>query len=261
VLRVTENLRVDVAGAVATLTIDRPERRNAMSFAMWSALPELLAGVRDHPDVRALVVRGAGGVFSAGADISEFRTLRAGPDGARRYSDAVHAGERALAEFGRPTIAAITGFCIGGGCELALACDLRVAADDARFGITPAKLGIVYHATSTNQLVDAVGPAWAKQILFTGDILDAATALRIGLVNELTPADGLDARVAELTATIASRSPVSVAAAKTIIGKITAGVGERGEDDEVRALYDTAVLGPDYAEGVSAFLEKRTPKF
>lgn len=157
----TEHLSLDVDGPVAVLTIDRPAKRNAMSYDMWVALPGLLAKAGADDTVRALVIRGTDH-FSAGADIGEFETLRADPDGARRYSAAVHAGERAIATLGKPTIAAITGVCVGGGCEIALACDLRVAADDARFGITPAKLGIVYNFTSTKQLVDAVGPAWAE---------------------------------------------------------------------------------------------------
>ncbi|HEX3790440.1 MAG TPA: enoyl-CoA hydratase-related protein [Pseudonocardiaceae bacterium] len=253
-----DHLRLTVADRLATLTIDRPERRNALSFQMWSAIPELLAPLAGDPDVRALVIKGTDH-FSAGADISEFSTLRADAAGARRYGAAVHAGERAIAELELPTIAAITGFCIGGGCEIALACDLRIAADDARFGITPAKLGIVYNFTSTKQLVAAVGPAWAKQILFSGDILDAATALRIGLVNELCPAGSLSSRVAELAARIGSRAPVSVRGAKDIIGRIVA--GQDDEDDGVRALYDEAVGSAEYAEGVAAFLAKRTPRF
>lgn len=253
-----DHLTLDIDGRLATLTIDRPQRRNALSFQMWSAIPELLAGVAADERVRALVIRGTDH-FSAGADISEFATLRNTVEGARRYGAAVHAGERAIAELPIPTIAAITGFCIGGGCEVALACDIRVAADDARFGITPAKLGIVYNFTSTKQLVDAVGPAWAKQILLSGDILDAATALRIGLVNELRPAGELAARVTELAETIASRAPVSVRGAKQIVGRISAGQHE--EDAAVRALYDAAVSSADYAEGVAAFLAKRPPKF
>ncbi|MFI9009356.1 enoyl-CoA hydratase/isomerase family protein [Actinosynnema sp. NPDC053489] len=251
-------LRLESGGAVARLTIDRPAKRNAMSYEMWSALPGLVEQVRDDDEVRVLVVRG-GEHFSAGADISEFSTLRNGAEGAARYSEAVHAGERAIATLGKPTIAAVTGFCIGGGCEIALACDLRLAADDARFGITPAKLGIVYNLTSTKQLVDVVGPAWAKQILFTGDILDAATALRIGLVNEVHPAGGLEDRVEALARTIASRAQVSVRGAKQIVNRVTD--GRHDEDDAVRALYDDAVHSPEYAEGVTAFLEKRPPRF
>jgi enoyl-CoA hydratase/carnithine racemase len=249
------HLKVETAGPVATLTIDRPAKRNAMSFEMWSAIPELLASVANT--ARVLLIRG-GEHFSAGADISEFESLRSGAEGATRYSDAVHAAERAITDFPRPSIAVINGFCIGGGCEIALACDLRIAAADARFGITPAKLGIVYNFTSTKQLVDAVGPAWARQILFSGEIIDAATALRIGLVNELHPVDELAGRAKQLAEVIASRSQVSLAGAKQIITMITDG---RHEDDSVRDLYDNAVHSDDYAEGVRAFLEKRPPRF
>jgi enoyl-CoA hydratase/carnithine racemase len=249
------HLRLETAGPVATLTIDRPAKRNAMSFEMWSAIPGLLSSL--DSSVRVLVIQG-GEHFSAGADISEFTTLRSGAEGATRYSDAVHAAERAIAMFGRPTIAVINGFCIGGGCEIALACDIRIAADDARFGITPAKLGIVYNFTSTKKLVEAVGPAWARQILFTGEIISASTALRIGLVNELHPAGELAGRAKELSSTIAGRSQVSLAGAKTIINMITDG---RPEDSSVEDLYSSAVQSADYAEGVRAFLEKRSPRF
>ncbi len=249
------HLKVETAGAVATLTIDRPDKRNAMSFDMWSAIPDLLGSLDDA--VRVLLIQG-GEHFSAGADISEFETLRATAEDAARYGAAVHAAERAIAEFPKPTIAVINGFCVGGGCEIALACDLRIAADNARFAIPPAKLGIVYLFTSTKQLVDAVGKAWAKQILFTGDIIDATTALRIGLVNELHPASELDARAKELADTIAGRAQVSVRGAKTIINRIAEG---EHEDDSVQALYDDALHSAEYAEGVRAFLEKRTPRF
>jgi enoyl-CoA hydratase/carnithine racemase len=251
-------LRLDIAGAVAVLTIDRPEKRNAVSFEMWSALPGLLSEVEDDEDVRALVIRGTDH-FSAGADISEFTSLRADPAGAQRYGAAVHAGERAIATLGKPTVAAVTGVCVGGGCEIALACDLRIAAADARFGITPAKLGIVYSATSTKQLVDAVGPAWARQILYTAELVDAATALRIGLVNELHPPDEVVPRATALAQTMASRAQVSVRGAKTIVTRITE--GHFDEDETVRALYEESVTSADYAEGVRAFLEKRPPRF
>lgn len=250
-----DELRLEVADRIATLTIDRPQRRNAMSYQMWSALPGLLADVAAS-GARVLVIRG-GEHFSAGADISEFSTLRKGADGARRYGDAVHAGERAIATAPIPTIAAISGFCIGGGCEIALACDIRIAADGARFGITPAKLGIVYNFTSTRQLVAAVGPAWAKQILFSADLIDAPTALRIGLVNEVVPA--LDERVAQLATGIAARAQVSVRGAKHIVNRIVD--GDSDEDQSIKDLYEAAVLSDDYAEGVAAFLAKREPQF
>jgi enoyl-CoA hydratase/carnithine racemase len=253
---VTEYLRLEFDGALAVLTIDRPAKRNALSFDMWSAIPALVGKVDVEEPVRALVIRGTDH-FSAGADIGEFTTLRADAEGAARYGAAVHAAGQAIATLRKPTIAAVTGNCIGGGCELALACDLRVAAPDARFGITPAKLGIVYQFASTKQLLDAVGPAWAKQILFTADIIGAATALRIGLVNELH-ADPVT-RSLELAATIATRARVSVHGAKTIIGRIVG--GHPDEDDAVRALYAESAASADYAEGVRAFVEKRPPRF
>lgn len=253
--RVSEFLELSAAGPVATLTINRPAKRNAMSYDMWSALPGLLSRVSADEDVRVLVIRG-GGHFSAGADIAEFSTLRRGAEGAAHYGEAVHAGERAIAQLDKPTIAAVSGFCVGGGCEIALACDIRIASVDARFGITPAKLGIVYNFTSTKALVDAVGPAWAKQILFSADLIDSATALRIGLVNEVV--ESLDARVKELSEQIAGRAQVSVRGAKKIINSITDG---GHEDDFVRALYAEAASSADYAEGVTAFLEKRPPRF
>jgi enoyl-CoA hydratase/carnithine racemase len=255
-VRVSEHLRLEVDGPVAVITIDRPAKRNAMNLAMWSAVPGLIGKVDAEESVRVLVIRGTDH-FSAGADIAEFGTLRAGADGALRYGAAVHAAERSIATLAKPTIAAITGSCVGGGCELALACDLRIAADDARFGITPAKLGIVYNLTSTKQLVDAVGPAWAKQILCSGEIIDAPTALRIGLVNELRPDPA--ARAFELAATIAGRAQLSVRGARTIVNRIMDGQTE--DDDAVRALYAESAASADYAEGVRAFLSKRPPRF
>jgi len=249
-------LRLDTSGPVATLTIDRPAKRNAMSYEMWSALPALLGRVRHAPAVRVLVIRG-GEHFSAGADIGEFTRLRRGADGAARYGEAVHGGAQAIASLGKPTIAAVSGYCVGGGCEIALACDIRVASTGARFGIPPAKLGIVYSLPSTKRLVDAVGPAWAKQILFGAELLDASTALRIGLVNEVH--EDVDAGVERLSALIAARAQVSVRGAKTIVDLVIDGRCE--ETGEVRALYDEAVHSAEYEEGVRAFLEKRPPRF
>jgi enoyl-CoA hydratase/carnithine racemase len=255
---VSEYLRLDIADSVATLVIDRPAKRNALSFDMWAGIPKLVAEVAADDSVRVLLLTG-GEHFSAGADISEFAELRADAAGARRYAEGIHTATDALTGLAKPTIAAINGFCIGGGCEVALACDLRIAADNAQFGITPAKLGIVYMLPSTKQLVDAVGPAWAKQILFSADIIDAATALRIGLVNELHMADDVIKRATELAHTMAARSQVTIRGAKEIIGRITAGRFE--EDEAVHALYAGSAESADYAEGVRAFLDKRTPKF
>ena len=251
-------LLVSTLDGVATVTLNRPERHNAINLAMWLAFARLMPALAGDPAVDVIVFRGpAGGPFSAGADISEFTTLRRTPEDAERYGDAVAAGEGAILACPTPTIALIEGFAIGGGSQVALACDLRVCGPDSRFGITPAKLGIVYGLQSTARLTDVVGPAWASYILFTGQLVDAATALRIGLVHEVV-ADPV-ARTTELAATLASRARVSLRGAKALIAKVSAGV--RVEDEDVLAHYAASLHGPEYAEGVQAFLAKRSPDF
>ena len=251
-------LLVTRAGGVATVVLSRPERHNAINLAMWQAFPPLMAALEADPDVDVVVFRGPpGGPFSAGADISEFTTLRRDPADAARYGEAVAAGEAAITAYAGPTVAMVEGFAIGGGTQLALACDLRLCEPGSRFGITPAKLGIVYGLASTARLVDVVGRAWASWILMTGDLLDAQTALRIGLVHEIT--SDLDARTATIAATLASRARVSLRGGKALIAKVADGV--RTEDDEVRGHYRASLTGPEYAEGVEAFLAKRAPDF
>ena len=252
------DILVHKADQIATLTINRPEKRNAMTLAMWQALPDLMADVEDDPAIKVLLVTG-GAHFSAGADISEFRTVRKGATGGRTYNAAVEAGETALAELTKPSIAVVHGFCIGGGCELALACDVRLAGDGARFAITPARIGLVYSMSGTRRLVDTVGPAWAKQILFTGDQMSAEQALRIGLVNEVHPSEELDGRARELASSIATRAQTSVLSSKAIVGRILR--GQQTEDAGVEAMYEHGYTSRDYAEGVAAFVEKRTAVF
>jgi enoyl-CoA hydratase/carnithine racemase len=252
------SLLVTREGGVATVTLNRPDKHNAINLAMWQAFGRLMPALAADDDVDVVLFRGpAGGPFSAGADISEFTTLRRTPDDAERYGEAVTSGERAIIEFPKPTVAMVEGFAIGGGSQVALACDLRLCSPDARFGITPAKLGIVYALPSTARLVDVVGPAWASYILMTGELVDAATAQRVGLVHEVR--EDLEARTAELLAVLASRARVSVLGAKALIGKVTA--GQREEDDEVHRHYHDSLHSPEYAEGVDAFLAKRAPDF
>lgn len=244
--------------SVATLTINRPHRRNALTLEMFGRIPELVKRAAAMPGVRALVLRGAGTeAFSAGADISEFEAVRATPDQAAAYDDVVSAAEDALESFPGPAIAAIRGYCYGGGCNLALACDVRYADPGARLAITPAKLGLVYPLRSTKRLVDLVGPSRAKLILMTGAELDAARAASLGLVDEV-PAD-LDTAVGELTALLATRSPVTQRAVKETVRRITDGVTR--DDAEHAALRAAGLASPDYAEGVRAFLERRPAVF
>jgi enoyl-CoA hydratase/carnithine racemase len=243
-------LRCDVAEGVGTITIDRPDKRNAMSAAMWRELPVLLERLAADPAVRVVVLTGAGGHFCAGADIGELADITAG--------DLATAAEEALAFFPKPTIAAVRGFAVGGGCQLAAACDLRFAADDARFGITPAKIGIVYPGETTGRLVQLVGPASAKYLLFSGELVDAAHALRIGLLDEVLPAADLDERVAGFARILASRSQLTQQGAKAIVNAAAAGAltPELIEDWDRESRK-----GVDSAEGVAAFLERRAPRF
>lgn len=235
-----------VTDAVATVVLHHPAKRNAMTAAMWAALPPLLDTLAADPAVRALVLTGAGGTFCAGADIS---TLRESPEEAQEL--AVRA-EEALAAFPKPTLAAVRGHCVGGGAQLAAACDLRFAEEGARFGVTPAKLGIVYPSTATRRLVSLVGPATAKYLLFSGELIDTERALRTGLVDEVLPVDGLEERVAEFTRVLVSRSQLTQAAAKEFAN----GRGDRDGHWSAQARGSG-----DTAEGVAAFLERREPRF
>lgn len=255
-----DSLVVTRDGGVVTIRLDRPDKHNAISFAMWSAFARVMPVLAADDGVDCVVLRGGpGGPFSAGADISEFTTLRADAAGARRYSDAVAAGERALMDFPKPTIALVQGYAIGGGTQLAVACDLRVCDPTATFGVTPAKLGIVYALGSTTRLVETVGAAWARWILLTGDLLDADQALRIGLVHELLSPHEVEERAYALARTMTRRARVSLTGGKALIDRAFA--GRLDEDDGVRALYEQSWTSAEYAEGVAAFLAKRTPDF
>ncbi len=255
-----ESLILSKNGAVATLWIDRPDKRNAIDFAMWSAVPGLVERVENDDEIRVLVVRGGGDeAFSAGADIGEFGTHRADREAATRYDQATDAAERSLRDLSKPTIAMIHGFCIGGGAEIALACDLRFADTRCRFGVTPARLGLVYGLAATKQLCDLVGPAATKWLLFSGEHLASHRAHQVGLVDELHEPDRLEARTYAFARRIASSSQGSVRASKRIVARIAAGQIE--DDAETRALREAALDGEDVQEGVRAFLEKRPPEF
>jgi enoyl-CoA hydratase/carnithine racemase len=251
-----DGFRLRITGdGIATLAVDRPARRNALTAAMWAALPGILERLDTGHDIRALIVTGTGETFSAGADIDELRQVYRDEQAARAYHISNVFAETSLAGFRYPTIAVIRGACVGGGCQLAVACDLRIADRTARFGVTPAKLGVLYPSAPTLRLTRLLGPARAKYLLFTADLIDADRAFAYGLVEEVVddPAD-LDARAMTLARTITSRSPQSVGAAKTIID-----TDPGGDPDETvtRAGYRPT----DVPEGLSAFLERRPARF
>ena len=255
-----QDLAVERSGAIATLVLNRPDSHNAVRLGMYEALPALLGEVDQDPDVKVLVVRGAGQkAFASGADISEFRDVRRDAMTARAYNERVAAAERALAGLSKPTIAMVHGYCIGGGCGLALACDLRFADERASFGITPAKLGLVYSLESTKRLVDVVGPSQAKWILMSGQRVDAERAHQIGLVDEVVPTDHLEKLTFEFSQLLCTRAQFSIRATKQIVTRIVSGQTE--DDEETRDLRNSSFDTNDYAEGVRAFLEKRPPSF
>lgn len=254
----TEPLRIETRGAVARLLIERADKKNAFDQAMWERLPGLVEQAMRDPDVRLLIIQSAApGTFSAGADLAEFATVARDPEWRRRNQAAIRRAQFELARAEKPTIALVEGPCVGGGCGIAIACDLRVAAPAARFGITPARLGLVYSLHDTKLLVDLVGPAQAKRILFTGQLIDAAEALRIGLVDLLAEDAGAAAQA--LADAIAAASPHSVTASKKMIRRILDGQAE--DDPETQLQFDAAFDGADFHEGVSAFLAKRPPRF
>jgi len=252
------SLRLEKQGAIARLLIDRAARRNAFTQAMWDALPPLLAEAMADPAIRVVVLQSAtAGVFSAGADITEFSTGALDPQWRATNQASIRKAQFVLARAPKPVIALIDGDCVGGGCGLSIACDIRIASPRARFGITPAKLGLVYSLHDTKLLVDLVGPAQAKRILFSGQLLDAAEAQRIGLI-EIVSEDVLGEGDA-LAVVIAENSSYAVRGVKSVVRRILD--GQADDDAATRQLFSDAFTGEDFAEGVAAFLEKRKARF
>ncbi|HET9690473.1 MAG TPA: enoyl-CoA hydratase/isomerase family protein [Acidimicrobiales bacterium] len=250
----TDDLSIDVDEGVATLTLTRPRKRNAVTYDMWNGIARACGELGADPAVRLLVVRGEGAHFCAGADIAGL-----GATSAADYGAANEAADHALATFPKPTIAVIKGACIGGGAELAVACDLRIADTTGRFGITPARLGIVYPAPATARVVRVIGPSATKHLLFSAEIIDAERALRIGLVDEVHPADALDTRIAELTDLLAHRrSLLTQMASKEIVEAAASGT----VDPAIPSRWAVHMAGAaDPAEGIAAFLQRRSPHF
>ncbi len=243
-------LRID--GPVATLTLNRPDKRNAIKLSMWAAIEQQIISLSDNHDVRVLVIVGAGEHFCAGADISE---LTNGPSG--EYVRVNWAAEEAIANFPGPSIAVIRGNCVGGGVSIATACDLRIASDDAVFGITPAKLGIVYPTNAFERAVRLVGGAAAKHLMYTGELIDHVRALRIGLIDEVHSADSLQDRVQQLTSVLIERSSLTQLATKAMVNEVL-------QDGRVKPKttlhWETEMdKSGEVREGVAAYLAKRPP--
>lgn len=254
----TELIHVSYQDAVATLTLNRPEKRNALNADLWRGIATTLKALSSQPELRCVVLRGAGGHFAAGADMAEFAALRATPEGARAYGEMMLDALWTLRDFPLPTIALIEGNCLGGGLELAAMCDLRVAALDARFGIPIQKVGITMPYPELAALVELLGRPTMLELLLTAELFDTAWAVQKGLVTRAVAAGEMDRAIADLTGRIAAGAPISHRNHKKFTRRcldpqpLTAA--------EIAEGY-AAVTNADYVEGIAAFLGKRPPQF
>ena len=240
----------------ARLPLNVPPRRNAMSLALWRAIPLLCAEIAARDDVRVVILEGAGGHFCAGADISEFDEVYRDGEATRAYLDAIESCLCALIALDRPTIAKLEGSAIGGGLALAIGCDLRFSAEDAHLAVPPAKLGLLYGAVETRRLVKLVGPARAKDLLFSGRKVETAEALAMGLIDRREAPSELHGAVETYARDLASLSQTSIRGAKRIVD-----AGSGGAQVDLRALIEAAALDEDFREGRAAFAARRKPNF
>ena len=257
----TPTLHYRTDGPVARLTIDNPARRNAMTLDMWAALPELVRRAEADPEVRVILLRGAGeAAFCAGADITQFSDKRSGEARGRVYDGAVEAAQAALSAAGKPTVAYVRGVCFGGGVGIALSCDLRVAAADARFRIPAARLGLGYAFANVELVAGRIGASAAADLLFTARTVDAEEARRLGIVGRVFGTEQADAAVEELVAAIGGNAPLTLRAVKRALVELARPAAER-DTGAVDALLRACLDSEDYREGQAAFKEKREPRF
>ena len=258
----TEKLLLQKDGPIGWITFNQPEKRNAVSQEMWQAMPEYVADLAADPAIRVVILRGAGETaFVAGADISQFKDRRRNAADEEEYRRISGAGGESLARLGKPLVAMIHGFCIGGGVSIAITCDLRIAADDARFGIPAARLGLGYHYKGMEKLMSLIGPAYTKELFFTARTdFTAQDALRMGLVNQVVPKADLERFTRDYALTMSRNAPLTLRSAKASVEQLL-----RPEAQRDFALLDKLIKdcfdSQDYQEGVKAFSEKRRPQF
>jgi enoyl-CoA hydratase len=253
-----ENILFDRRGRVALITINRPDKLNALNIKTRQEMAEALDELRYDNEVRIVVITGAGDkAFVAGADINEFAGRTAVQQRAVMKARSIFT---AAEDFPKPLIAMINGFCLGGGCELALSCDIRIASDKARFGQPEINLGIIPGGGGTQRMTRLIGEGKAMQLILTGEIIDAQEAYRLGLVNEVHPHTELESKTMELANRIAEKSPVALAMAKTAVKNAARMNLREGLDQEID-LFALCFSSEDKEEGVRAFLEKRKPEF
>jgi enoyl-CoA hydratase len=248
-------------GGIGRIVFNNPEKRNAVSLDMWQAVEAALEAFAGDDEVRVAVLSGAGDkAFVSGADISKFENERAGAEAVAHYNATTARIYGKLNAFAKPTIAEITGSCVGGGVALAVCCDLRICGEGSRFSIPAAKLGLGYGFAGLERLVNLVGPAFAKEMFFTARLFSAAEAYQMGLVNRVVPDDQVESYVADYATTITENAPLTVGAVKAIVGEV---LKDREARDLARCeeLVARCFASQDYVEGRRAFLEKRKPRF
>ena len=257
----TDKMLARKEGGVGILTFNNPERHNAVSLEMWEATKRMLDGFAADDDIRVVVLTGAGGkAFVSGADISKFASERATLEASRAYNVKSDAAYASVADFPKPTIAMIRGYCIGGGVGLAVCCDLRICSDNSRFAVPAAKLGLGYGYSGLKRLVDIVGASFAKEIFYTARQFDAQEASAMGLVNRVVPAGELEAYVKSITDMISANAPLTIKAVKFTVGEMLKHESKRNLARSVE-LVEQCFASRDYTEGRTAFMEKRKPVF
>src|SRR6202000_2540175 len=250
-----------ITDGVGVVTFNNPEKRNAMSLDMWEGLGAALTELRDDDTVRVVVLVGAGDkAFVSGADISQVEKPGHNAAASEEYSRKSEAQRALLANYPKPTISCIRGFCLGGGMQVAMLTDIRLAARDSQFGIPAAKLGIAYGYDGLRNLVSLVGPSWARLLMYTGMRIDSKEALRIGLIDRVIPTDELLGETMELATTIATNAPLAVKAAKITIAQVLKDPADR-DMDAIKQIGTDCMNSEDFREGRRAFMEKRTPNF
>jgi enoyl-CoA hydratase len=250
-----------VADGVGIVTFNNPEKRNAMSLDMWEGLGHALIELRDDPEVRVVILVGAGDkAFVSGADISQFEKTRHNAEASEEYSKRSAAQRALLADYPKPTIACIRGFCLGGGMQVAMLADIRIAAEDSQFGIPAAKLGIAYGYDGLKNLVSLVGPSWARLLMYTGMRIESVEAMRIGLVDRVVPDTELWNATSEIARTISGNAPLAIKAAKITIAQLLKDAGDR-DMGAIKQIGIDCMDSEDFREGRRAFMEKRKPKF
>ena len=246
---------------VGIVTFNNPEKRNAMSLQMWEGFGAALIELRDDADVRVVVLKGAGDkAFVSGADISQFEKERHNAQASEEYSRRSAAQRALFADYPKPTIACIRGFCLGGGMLVAMLSDIRFAAENSQFGIPAAKLGIAYGYDGLKQLVSLVGPSWARLLMYTGMRIDAAEALRIGLVDRVLPNAELWDATMDIARIISGNAPLAIKAAKITIAEVLKDAGDR-DMEAIKSIGTACMDSEDFREGRQAFMEKRKPQF